>query len=208
METHLTWWQLNLVTSEGIKKFRDNCGNFSVKFKQIIRKYIKDKKYTSVLDCGAGLCTEYYGFLHDNYSIRYSAIDITPVLVDLGQSEGISIQLGSLENIPKETNSVDVCICLDVINHQFDFQGPIDEMLRVASKEVIISFHKVFMENNKVQRKGLNKDGAPTLIAKFFNKQDIIEYLNNENLDFRFVDRDKNCDRTILFISKGSKNES
>ena len=53
------------------------CGNYNLQWKRNIRDRIKQKKYSSVLDVGAGTCSEYYGFKNDNYEISYTATDIT-----------------------------------------------------------------------------------------------------------------------------------
>ena len=45
-------------------------------WKDTIRDYIAEKKFTSVLDCGAGNFSEYYSFEEDGIDIKYTGIDM------------------------------------------------------------------------------------------------------------------------------------
>jgi len=186
IKKHLSWWHTNMPTQKGDEDFQRWCGDFNKPFKQEIRKHIAKKNYSSVLDCGAGLCTEYYGFKHDKYDIKYQAIDITPQFVEMGQKNGIDIRLGTLEDLPFKDNSVDVSICLDTLNHQLDFKKSIDEMLRVSSKEVIITFFKDFSEKGEIEERRFDSLNRCNLIYNHFNKSDLLQYLDNKGVTYRF----------------------
>ena len=54
--------------------------------------------------------------------------------------------------MPFSDNYCDVLLCFAVMNHQEDFKEAIHEMVRVAKKEVIISFFKPFMEDPFVEK--------------------------------------------------------
>jgi len=143
MKKTLSGWE-DEYSIEDIIKW---CGNHDVQWKREIRNRIKQKEYSSVLDVGAGCCSEYYGFKNDNYEISYTATDITPKYVEYSRNNGIDIVLADMECIPFDDESFDCCMCSDVMNHQIDYRKSIIELLRVAKKEVIITFFKPFLED-------------------------------------------------------------
>lgn len=143
MKKHLSGWQDNF-TMEDIQKW---CGEHSKPWKVSIRKHIQDNGYKSVLDVGAGACSEYYGFKDDAYEISYAATEITPKYVEAATKEGIDITLSDMKKLPFPDNQFDCCICSDVMTHQLEYEESIGEMLRVARKEVIITFFKPFLED-------------------------------------------------------------
>lgn len=199
MKKYLSWWEENSKTKEGQKRFEGWCGSFLTPFKVGIRGYIATMGYRSILDCGAGTCSEYFGFQHDKYKIQYSAIDVTPFFVNEGKEKGIDIRLSDIDNIPFSDNSVDVCICLDVLNHQKDFGSSIDEMLRIAKKEVIITFFKDFSEKHIVKERFFDENKNCTLVYSHFCEQDIKNYLKEKQILFHF---ENIWERIILFIQK------
>lgn len=202
MKQHLTWWKTNLQETKGMRKFRKNCGSFNVLFKSKVRKHIESKGYISLLDCGAGLCTEYYGFKEDGYDINYYAIDITQILVEEGQKQGINITLQNIDKLSFEDNKFDVCICYDTLNHQENFEPLIKEMLRVAKKEVIISFFKNFSDSddNIIQQRCFDSENKCNLIYNFFSKKRVDEFLEKSGLRFLYEEIGGRSPRTILYI--------
>lgn len=191
MKEHLSWWQENINSNEGMAHFKLCCGNFKTPFKKYVREYIENAGYKSVLDCGAGLCSEYFGFRNDRYEIDYQAIDITPSLVEKHLAENINIKEADIEKIPFGDDSVDVCICHDVLNHQLDFRKSISEMTRVASKEVIISFFLEFCDKDKKEWR------APGLIYRYYNLKEMKDWLERQELNYNFEDIHE---RKLLFI--------
>ena len=143
MKKTLSGWQ-DEFSMDDIENW---CGNHNLQWKRNIRDRIKQKKYSSVLDVGAGTCSEYYGFKNDNYEISYTATDITQKYVEYSRNKGIHIVQSDMENMPFDDESFDCCICSDVMTHQLDYRKSIIELLRVAKKEVIITFFKPFLED-------------------------------------------------------------
>tara|TARA_R110000765_G_scaffold27008_1_gene65968 strand:+ start:3180 stop:3902 length:723 start_codon:yes stop_codon:yes gene_type:complete len=123
------------------------CGNYDAQWKRDIRNRIKQKEHSSVLDVGAGCCSEYYGFKNDNYEISYTATDITQKYVEYSRNKGIDIVWSDMECMPFDDESFDCCLCTDVMTHQINYRKSIIELLRVAKKEVIITFFKPFLED-------------------------------------------------------------
>ena len=142
MKKHLSFWEEHC----DVKTFQSWCGDFNVPFKNRIRNEIKEAGYKSVLDCGAGVFSEYYGFKNDGYEVSYTGVEITPSFIEFGKSKGIKCFLSSINQMPFEDNQFEATICLDVLNHQLDYQDAIKEMLRVTKNVIFISFFKPFAE--------------------------------------------------------------
>lgn len=203
---YLSWWQDNANTKEGRELFARCLSDYCIPHQKEIRKHIADSGYKSVLDCGAGLCQAYFGFKADAYEIVYHAIDITPDFVDRGKKENINIKHAPIENIPHADNSIDVCLCLDVLNHLFDFKKPIDEMLRVARNEVIISLQHQFRPEPSMSVRYYNEDNV-TLIYNFFTKQAFVDYFESKNVECEFRELSRGAKtglekKNVLFVKK------
>ena len=102
------------------------------------RAYIMEQEYRNILDCGAGLCAEYYGF--GDYDIEYSAIDSSRKFVKRGQKEGINITECDINDIEFRDGKFDVCYCRHVLEHLEYYENALNEMIRVAKREVLVIF--------------------------------------------------------------------
>ncbi len=173
-----------------------------MEWKKKLRNHIANQKYESVLDCGAGIYTEYFGFKDDNINIKYSAIEITDKYIQMGLDGGIDVVKAKIQDIPFEDDSFDVLLCNDVINHQKQIIPCIEEMYRVAKKEIIIAFHKPFAEscNPKDIKKAkkiteldmtmgyiLKKDKC---IDNFISFHSLKKYLIKSKFNFDFISFD------------------
>lgn len=141
---HLSYWEEHCPK----EKFNTDCGNFNEPFKSFTRSYVKDREYSSVLDCGAGLFSEYYGFISDGVDIDYQAVEITDKYIEEGKSNGIDVVKSNIDHMPFADESIDCVFCHDVINHQYDFRPFINELYRVCKKSAIITFFKPFCDED------------------------------------------------------------
>jgi len=74
----LSYWQDTMP----LEKVERLLGNYNVDFKTKNRKHIANCGYKTVLDIGAGVFSEFYGFKADGYKLDYTATEITPKYVD------------------------------------------------------------------------------------------------------------------------------
>jgi len=203
MKDNLTYW--SCVDDAENERLKVLMANHSVVHKNESRLHIKESGYKSVLDCGAGYCSEYYGFKSDGYDIDYYAFDITPRFVKTGVEKGINIREGDIENIPYGDDFVDVCLCHAVLNHLEDFKRAIDEMLRVAKKEVIVSFFKKFQEVDEIIYR------YPNCIYHYYVISDIQQYLNKKGLNYQIKETSKPTPHSVnprwtFYIKKNYEN--
>jgi len=200
-DKHLSCWEDTI----DIDEFIGWCGDYNQIHKRHIRKKIIDSKYESVLDLGAGVCSEYYGFKSDGYEIKYTATEITPKYVEYAKERKIDIIQSGLESLPLPDNSYDCCICVGVMTHQKCYKKPIFEMLRVSKEEVIIDFFKPFAQdvvqgvhvNNDffleesdvgvIQHRILDKSGDTVGIYHYFDRRKLVEFLDTiEGIEYSF----------------------
>lgn len=133
-----SWWDKNVDSRMG--EFKDWIGSQDFPSKVLSRKYVASQEYKSLLDCGCGLCSEYYGYENDGYRIQYIGLDFCAKLVKISTNKGIDVRLGSLEEIPMLDNSVEIAFARHVLEHMFGYEKALSEMIRVASKEALVVF--------------------------------------------------------------------
>ena len=157
IKKEVSYWENHL----DVNKFSEWCGNTNSPFKVETRRAIRERGYKSVLDVGAGIFSEYYGFLSDGYDIEYSATEITPKYVKLGKNSGINVHEAPVEKLPFEDDSYECIICHDVLNHVQDTRSAVEELIRVASKEIFISLFKPFQKEYLENLSRYNGQGFP-----------------------------------------------
>ena len=133
-----TWWQDNVDSK--IETFASWIGDYSAESKVFARKHISSKNYKSIVDCGCGLCTEYFGYRSDGHIIDYVGIDATPKLVELARSKGIDARQGYIESIPLPDNFAEISYIRHIVEHLPTFEPALREAVRIASKEVVVIF--------------------------------------------------------------------
>lgn len=210
---HLSFWNSNC----SIEQMQEWCGNHDVDWKKEIRKKIIENKYKSILDCGAGVFSEYFGFRNDKYDIAYEATEITEKFIRYGRENNIKVKNLNIDCMDFSNNSFDCVLCYDVLNHQTDYKKGVMELIRVAKKEVIISFFKPFICDkdfekalgkqfpSKVSKHGIIQDrisnvfNRTNLIYHFFDKKVLLEFLNSLDISYNF---ETIHGKQILFIKK------
>lgn len=134
-----SWWQKNLQTR--IDDFSSWIGDFNKNDKIYCRKYVAEKNYKSLIDCGCGLATEYFGYKHDNYDINYTGLDSCRFLIERNEQQGINMINAELEALLPIRDSFYECVyCREVLEHLSYYETAIKEFIRIGQKEVIISW--------------------------------------------------------------------
>ena len=100
-----------------------------------ITKLIKKFKITSILDIGAG-----DGKI-DSILMKNCDVDITGIDVLVRPKTYIPVIKYDGHNIPKEDNSVDTTMLIDVLHHTDNPEAVFKEITRVTNKYIIIKDH-------------------------------------------------------------------
>lgn len=132
-----TWWNKNV--KERMSDFKFWIGNHNKPSKIYCRKHIANEQYKSVIDCGCGLATEYYGFKKDNYDINYTGLDSCKYLVDLNRTHGITMIEAELnKDLEIPDTSYEVVYCRAVLEHLPYYEKCLNEFIRIGAKEVVV----------------------------------------------------------------------
>lgn len=134
-----TWWNNNIENE--LEVFKEWVKGYENITKTYCRKYIANKGYKSIIDCGCGVATEYYGYKADNYKINYTGLDSCKYFVDNNKANGISMIEAELEEtFPIPDDSFECVYCREVIEHLSYYEKAINEFIRIGTKEVLIAW--------------------------------------------------------------------
>lgn len=132
------WWNIN--AEKQLPLFTQWVGGGAAPTKKYIRERIGHEGYDTCLDCGCGLCDNYFSFKVEESNVKYTGIDTCEYFCKRAVDADIDVRLGSIEAIPFADNFFDVVYTRHTLEHLNDFTTAIKEMVRVAKHEVIIIF--------------------------------------------------------------------
>lgn len=134
-----TWWNKNVENR--MSDFTGWIGEADQPTKLFCRKYVAKTGYKSIIDCGCGVATEYFGYQNDSYKIDYTGLDSCKHLIKLNEERGIKMIEAELEqDLPLKDNSYECVYCRGVIEHLSYYEKTINEFIRSAKKEVLIGW--------------------------------------------------------------------
>lgn len=176
-----TWWNKNAETR--MNDFKSWVGDFNQASKVYCRKYVVNKQYKTIIDCGCGLATDYYGFKNDEYEINYTGLDSCNFFINSNRENGISMIEAELEEtLPIPDSSYEVVYCREVLEHLSYYEKTLNELIRIASKEVIIVF---FIKPDGEEN--INYWGEEDLYHNKYNKEKMEAFImNNPRVDKLF----------------------
>ena len=131
-----SWWDINV----DIDVFKRWVKGINAPSRKYVRDYIDKKGYTNVLDVGAGLCEDYYGFLELGGKVHYNAVDFTRQFVEISRPVGIHIELAESDKLPYEDMVFDIVYCRHLVEHLPYYESTLTDMIRVSKKELIVTF--------------------------------------------------------------------
>lgn len=131
------WWDHSLDDEGRMKWFKAGLAGSDSKSRKVVKEHIIDQGHQSMLDCGAGPCLDW-----PNYKdvIDYRACDFAERWEKQAAEKGIPFLRSSIEDIKLPDNSVDVTYCRHVLEHLYFYEKALTELIRVASKEVVVIF--------------------------------------------------------------------
>ncbi len=168
------WWNKNVEVR--IDDFKSWVGDYNKASKVYCRKYIADKQYKTIIDCGCGMATDYNGFKKDNYKIDYTGLDSCRFFIDINATHGIKMINAELEkDLRIVSNSYDVVYCREVLEHLNGYEKCLSELIRIGIKEVIIVFFiKPAEEDDKI-----NYWESEDLYHNKYNKDKLEKFIND-----------------------------
>lgn len=179
MKPHERWWSDNWETQAG--KFHDWLASSQEPSRSLIVQIVDglhaanqlyddltddEKKPISVLECGVGCYIDYERYWAARQYVEYHGLDVTPQIVELGWSRGITVWEGSIEAIPCPDNAFDVVYCRHVLEHLPSWEDALLEMLKVARDRVIVAF---FLLDLDAEADRIYYDTVPEVPATYHN---------------------------------------
>lgn len=100
----------------------------------IIANHLVTFEKTKILDvgCGTGWAAEFFNCL-------YEGIDPSKKLVEIGLKKGLNLRIASAEELPYENECFDIVISVTAIMNFSDIEKGLEEIKRVAKKDVVIT---------------------------------------------------------------------
>jgi SAM-dependent methyltransferase len=202
-----SWWEKNLDSDTYVhhnvlypapskETFETWMGDHNEKDRVYVRDFMVE--YDSVLDAGCGAAPEHRVIDPE----KYHAMDITQKLVDYNVSRGIDCKQGSLMNMPYADNEFDIVLSRHVTEHMKEIETPLREMVRVAKKQVLLSF---FIEPIDLDWHHIALDNAGTDGEIYHNQYSvriIEDILRKSDKVSSFVWR-SGLEKTICFLDIG-----
>jgi ubiquinone/menaquinone biosynthesis C-methylase UbiE len=168
-----TWWDDNLATR--YDEFVSWVGDSSSRSKVFFRNYVKEKKYTSLVDIGCGNATEFFAYQKEYPELQYTGIDSSKILNEKNSKLGVPMVLAPAENTELPSNFAEVTFSRHVLEHQPKFQPVLNEIIRLASKVAIHVFFIPPGDNDE----HIGYDNFQNLYHNRYNKKDIEGYITS-----------------------------
>jgi len=199
MNKYFTYWQEEIKKEDVLRWL----GNPEAEYKTYTIDYLEEKKYSSLIDCGAGVFTLHDSLKKRRLEIKYVATEVTKNFVELGIEKGIEAIHCPVQDITVSDNYCEVSVCLAVLNHQLEFETCMKELIRIAEKEIIISFFKPFIEEKRAWIEiqncidkfpivsnnpniGVTIERNEKFVYTFFSRKAIEKFLNTLNVKYFF----------------------
>lgn len=144
------WWQLSLGNSLSVETFASWLGDMNASTRLAMRKHVNVCNYTTLLDVPSGLCIDFFGLKRDCPQVRYYGLDVTDKLVTRAREQGIDVIKGDIESIPYADNLFDIVYSRHIFEHLPYYTKALDEVIRVAAKEVFIIFFLPPIQENDI----------------------------------------------------------
>ena len=135
-----TWWNKN-IPGQRLEEFKSWLVDGYQSDRIYCRKHIANQKYQTFLDVGCGIAVEYFGFIDDAYPIEYTGMDSCNYLIDINRSKGIQMIEAELDNpLPVVDGYYDCVYAREIMEHLQFHRRTLDELIRIAKKEVIVTW--------------------------------------------------------------------
>lgn len=158
------WWDQFAGEADGVKELETWLGGTDDWSRVRVRERAAECEYETILDCGAGLGLDWYGFGNLSHEHTWQGIEPSSgmrnaarrIAVSYGRDEPPPIAAGDIHAIPFEDASVELVYCRHVLEHLPSFEQALNEMMRVAKLEVMVVF---FMRPGKEAYLRRERDG-------------------------------------------------
>lgn len=138
LRPHERWWQDHAAVHDGtFRRWLDDSDPWS---RAEVVKIVETLGARTVLECGPGLFHDWETYWKSHPWVKYTALEMTPKLVDYGRALGARVAQGNITAIPDFNTRFDVVYCRHVLEHLHpaDIEDALSEMVRVARKAAVV----------------------------------------------------------------------
>lgn len=100
----------------------------------IIKNHLPTSSETKLLDVGCGT-----GWAAEFFDCYFEGVDPSKRLVKIGKDKGLNLSIAAAESLPFEDESFDSVISVTAIQNFEDIGKGLDEIKRVAKKDIVIT---------------------------------------------------------------------
>ena len=138
LRPHERWWQDHAAVHDGT--FRGWLEDSDPWSRAEVVRIVETLGARSVLECGPGLFHDYETYWRSHPWVKYSALEMTPKLVEYGRARGATVGQGSIVAMPLPIDARDVVYCRHVLEHldPAEIDAALSEMVRVARKAAVV----------------------------------------------------------------------
>lgn len=132
------WWNRNAASRMG--DLLGWLGGYSAMTRAVMREHVMQRGYHSLLDVGCGPAIDREGFANLKYPLDYHGVDQCEMFVIKARERNLQVQVSTTDALPFPDRFFDVSYCRHVLEHLAEPEPTIAEMIRVAKREVIVTF--------------------------------------------------------------------
>jgi SAM-dependent methyltransferase len=178
MEKEQTYWNNHLCEDHYNNVFAQWVGDCNATSKLYVYEHLSNKNYASVIDLGCGDASIYQGIQKRNISIDYTGVDTCKFFINLCKQQNINVIDSDIRNVSTAVNAnYDFVLGRHVLEHQDNFHELIEEMIRLAKKEVVcIFFIKPDLTSEKTV---INYEKETNLYHNTYSYSLITQFLTN-----------------------------
>lgn len=137
LRPHERWWEDHADTGGTFRQWLDESDPWSRR--EVIR-IAETLEAQSVLEVGPGLFHDFETCWRSHPWMHYTALEMTPKLVDHGRALGAKVAYGNITAIPYPHGAFDVAYCRHVLEHldPDEIDHALTELVRVAYRAAVV----------------------------------------------------------------------
>ncbi len=130
------------ASDEDLSNLVNRLSNVDDKERTLIRSILRETNPSSILDLACGPATEKTGYDKYGLNINYTGLDASVYMINIAKQRHPDAKLlrAKAQELPLRDNTFDAVLLKHILEHLLNYEGAINEALRVARDTVIIDF--------------------------------------------------------------------
>jgi ubiquinone/menaquinone biosynthesis C-methylase UbiE len=167
----------NKPSSKPSKEFQVVIGDGTHPSRRAFYDYIDSAQIKDILDVGCGVCLDGQALKREFCDIRYIGIDIDANKLLSARGHGFNVILGDINSLKFSENYFECVYSRYVLDILPYYQSALFEMMRIASKEVIVTFRNPPQQEGEIIQQKQCK-GQP-IWDNHYNRTRLQQFIDN-----------------------------